>query len=307
MLELNSTFDDVRHFSCVSLCLRANKTCYSYMFNETSRECHLGSWVVPSRTLNSTIQGKLYSVGKYCNTNKTVSLQPDGNLSKCDICSCTGDCLSLGKLDVLGPVTSPVYESCRDVVTSDPRPVVTLTSGLVVMCDTVSDGGGWTIFQRRFSPLLSFNRGWDEYKYGFGNASMGEFYLGNENIYFLMTQKKYELRIDFTDDVNKTYVAKYSSFQILSECNNYRLLISGYSGNYRDSLPAHNNMSFSTYDRDNDISSGNCAQSFHSGFWFFNCLNANLNGVYGNWFVDGIYWDYVNKIYFTEMKMRAKI
>ncbi|XP_059164762.1 microfibril-associated glycoprotein 4-like [Physella acuta] len=297
--------NDLRHFSCVSLCLRSNKTCYSYMYNATSRQCHLGSWVVPSHTLNSTLQGKLYTVGKYCNTNKTVSLQSDGNLSYCDLCSCTGGCLSLGKLDVLGPVTSPVYDSCQEVVTSDPRPVVTLTSGLVVMCDTVSDGGGWTIFQRRFSPLLSFNRGWGEYKYGFGNASMGEFYLGNENIYFLMTQRNHELRIDFTDVMNQTYFAQYSSFQILSECDDYRMLINGFTGNCGDSLSYHNNMSFSTYERDNDITSTNCARDYQSGFWFLKCLTVNLNGVYGNPSFYGICWYNLERITFTEMKMKS--
>ena len=45
----------------------------------------------------------------------------------------------------------------------------------------------------------------------------------------------------------------------------YRLHIGGYSGNAGDSMNYHNHngMKFSTRDRDNDKSSGNCAQAYN--------------------------------------------
>ncbi|KAK0065208.1 BpsFReD13.1, partial [Biomphalaria pfeifferi] len=59
--------------------------------------------------------------------------------------------------------------SCRDVNTKDDRVVVTLASGLKVMCDTKTDGGGWIIFQRRINGKVDFYRNWQAYRDGFGD------------------------------------------------------------------------------------------------------------------------------------------
>ena len=54
-------------------------------------------------------------------------------------------------------------------------------------------------------PRESFNRNWDEYKFGFGDPSQ-EFWLGNENIYMLTRTNEYELRIELEDfDGNQRY------------------------------------------------------------------------------------------------------
>ena len=59
-----------------------------------------------------------------------------------------------------------------------------------------------------------------------------------------------------------------------------------------DSFNYHNNRQFSTKDRDNDESSGNCA-SARGAFWYGNCAHANLNGEYqgnGKYSVIGVWW-----------------
>lgn len=57
------------------------------------------------------------------------------------------------------------------------------------------------VIQRRGDyrgPRQSFNKDWEEYKYGFGDPDR-EFWLGNENIYMLTRSDDYELRIQLED------------------------------------------------------------------------------------------------------------
>uniref|UniRef100_A0A8D0L747 Fibrinogen C-terminal domain-containing protein n=1 Tax=Sphenodon punctatus TaxID=8508 RepID=A0A8D0L747_SPHPU len=183
---------------------------------------------------------------------------------------------------------------------------------ITVLCDMHTDGGGWTVFQRRVDGTVDFFLNWDAYKKGFGNR-MTEFWLGNDNIHMLTTLGKTELRIDLTDFVNKHVYAKYKSFRILGESDNYTLDIRDFiGGTADDSLSNQNNMPFSTRDRDNDQYEENCAVTFKGAWWYGSCHNSNLNGFY--WpghhgeFATGINWltgkghHYSYK--FTEMKLR---
>ncbi|XP_044574093.1 uncharacterized protein LOC26515246 isoform X2 [Drosophila ananassae] len=136
---------------------------------------------------------------------------------------------------------------------------------LKVYCEQETSEGGWTVIQRRNDfgePRENFNRDWADYKNGFGEPAK-EFWLGNENIYMLTNNEDYTLRIELEDfDGNKKY-AQYSHFKIHSEADYYKLEIDGYEGNAGDSLNdpwyGSNNSPFSTYNKDNDRSSLNCA------------------------------------------------
>uniref|UniRef100_A0A3Q1I9D8 Fibrinogen C-terminal domain-containing protein n=1 Tax=Anabas testudineus TaxID=64144 RepID=A0A3Q1I9D8_ANATE len=159
-----------------------------------------------------------------------------------------------------------------------------------VYCDMDTDGGGWTVIQRRVDGSVSFDRNWRDYRDGFGDLH-SEFWLGNDHIHDLSTQGDYSLRIDLEDWSHKHKHALYQSFLVEDEEHQYRLHLSGFSGTVQDSFSwYHDKQGFSTPD------SGNiCAEISHSGWWYNQCFYANLNGVYyrvsrGPLGPDGIVW-----------------
>ncbi|XP_035848808.1 fibrinogen C domain-containing protein 1-like isoform X1 [Sander lucioperca] len=146
---------------------------------------------------------------------------------------------------------------------------------LPVYCDMKTEGGGWTVFQRRRDGLVSFNRGWSEYRDGFGEPR-GEHWLGNQQLHLLSNQGHYSLRIELQDWSHVQRHALYHSFRIENEENHYRLHVSGFSGTVEDSFGwYHDQQGFSTPDTGNI-----CAEISHAGWWFHQCFYANLNGVY---------------------------
>ncbi|XP_071317956.1 microfibril-associated glycoprotein 4-like [Trachinotus anak] len=154
------------------------------------------------------------------------------------------------------------------------------TSAVQVYCDMTSEGGRWTVFQRRMDGTLNFYRPWDQYKLGFGSAA-GEYWLGLENLFHLTLEKKCELLVDMEDFEGNKVFARYSSFSIDPESLGYRLNVSGFTdGGAGDSLAFHNGQKFSTHDKDQDSSGTDCAAYSVGGFWYGNCFQANPNGVY---------------------------
>ncbi|KAL2086829.1 hypothetical protein ACEWY4_017888 [Coilia grayii] len=162
-------------------------------------------------------------------------------------------------------------------------------------------GGQWTVILKRVDGNLNFYRPWDMYKKGFGSVD-GEYWLGLETIFHLTWGAKYELRVDMEDFENGSAYTQYSSFSIDSENDGYKLRLSGYvDGGAGDSLTYVNGYKFSTYDKDQDGTSINCAETLHGGFWFYNCHQTCPTGLYkgkGNDGKDGISWySWKNKYY----------
>ena len=108
-------------------------------------------------------------------------------------------------------------------------------SPMQVFCDLITNGGGWTVFQKRLDGSVDFFRNWESYKNGFGDLN-GEFWLGNDNLHRLTFSDDVMLRVDMEDfDGNITY-AEYTTFQVADEADKYHILIGGYSGTAGDSL-----------------------------------------------------------------------
>ncbi|KAF1373438.1 hypothetical protein PFLUV_G00238860 [Perca fluviatilis] len=200
---------------------------------------------------------------------------------------------------------------CSDIYSNDnsrPSGVYTIypigpTSAVQVYCDMDSEGGRWTVFQRRMDGTVNFYRGWDQYKTGFGIAA-GEYWLGLQSLFYMTLRKKYELLVDMEDFEGNKVFARYSSFSIDAESSGYTLHVSGFiNGGAGDTLTyhnityRHNGMKFSTFDKDQDTyAGGNCARKYLGAFWYSNCFVTNPNGVY-RWGADstipgvGVQWN----------------
>ncbi|XP_006863884.1 PREDICTED: ficolin-2 [Chrysochloris asiatica] len=183
---------------------------------------------------------------------------------------------------------------------------------LTVLCDMHTEGGGWTVFQRRIDGSVDFYRDWAEYKKGFG-SQLGEFWLGNDNIHALTAQGTSELRVDLVDFQGNHQFATYSSFKMADESEKYKLVLGAFeAGSAGDSLMGHNNNFFTTKDQDNDQNGGNCAQLYKGAWWYSNCHVSNLNGQYlggsHSSFANGINWNTGKGYYYSykmsEMKLR---
>ena len=123
--------------------------------------------------------------------------------------------------------------------------------------------------------------------------------MGNDFIHALTNDPEISpttLRVELEDFEGNSVVAEYSTFRykdikqtknilislllfrIESERSNYRIWVSGYTGNATDSLSKHNGSGFSTYDNINDTAPKccPCVNSFGGGWWFYRWVNSRL-------------------------------
>ena len=178
---------------------------------------------------------------------------------------------------------------CLEILSRDP----TATSGtyqinvgdrqvqrmITVFCDMDNDGGGWTVIQRRVDGDQDFFRNYQTYAEGFGDLNH-EFWIGNENLHHMTSRRNYELHINLEDFNGETRFAHYQQFYVDSACNGFELNGDGFTGDAGDSLGGSFGQKFSTFDRDQDESGGNCAVRHHGGGWYKFCGFFNLNGLY---------------------------
>ena len=162
-----------------------------------------------------------------------------------------------------------------------------------------TDGGGWTVFQRRQDGSVDFYRYWIDYENGFGNLS-GEFWLGLSKIHRLTQKGPNTLRVDLKVASNNAAYAKYSIFSVGDNTTEYTLTVGGYSGTAPDSLAKHNGKKFTTRDNDNDDNGNNCAKEDSGAWWYHDCSSSSLNARY----TTDYYWSGFTPLRFSEMKTR---
>ncbi|KAH8040479.1 hypothetical protein HPB51_011175 [Rhipicephalus microplus] len=99
-------------------------------------------------------------------------------------------------------------------------------TGKVVYCDMETDGGGWTVIQRRGqfgNGAYYFYRNWTEYAEGFGDPSK-EYWIGNKALHALTEEGEgMELRILLRNHTGDGVAIEYDSFQVASEEEHFKL------------------------------------------------------------------------------------
>ena len=158
-------------------------------------------------------------------------------------------------------------------------------------CDTLTDGGGWLVIQRRKDGSENFQRLWWEYEMGFGSLT-GEFWFGLNALHCLTSQGQWELRIDLKLTNGTIIYLPYNKFAVGPATEQYPLTISGFSGYTTDPFHSHltptrhyqalNTMKFTTRDQDNDLwSNTNCAVhpnvDIRVGWWYNRCTDIFAN------------------------------
>ncbi|KFB41058.1 AGAP011223-PA-like protein [Anopheles sinensis] len=178
---------------------------------------------------------------------------------------------------------STPIRSCRHVTNQTGMYIInTDESTFNVLCEQNMFDGGWTVIQHRFDGSIDFYRNWTEYRNGFGKLN-GEFWLGLEFVHQITKTRPHELLVEIKDFHGNYGYAKYAGFEIGSETEQFKLKKLGrFSGTARDSMDLHKKQQFTTFDRDNDQGSGNCAVRWHGAWWYNYCHTSNLNGLYQN-------------------------
>ncbi|KAK2139921.1 hypothetical protein LSH36_1558g00003, partial [Paralvinella palmiformis] len=130
--------------------------------------------------------------------------------------------------------------------------------------------------------------------------------LGNEWVHLLTTNTSYRLRFDLVTYDHKWAHAEYSTFWIGSESDNYRLHVSGYSGNAGNALLAtsynnENGQTFKTTDRNKRT--GCCC----GGWWDAGCGLVRLTGRYELYevsFHSVVWYPFSKRLAYADMKIQ---
>ncbi|CAL1529046.1 unnamed protein product [Lymnaea stagnalis] len=157
------------------------------------------------------------------------------------------------------------------------------TDAFKVYCQ-MSQGTGITRLQARTNANIDFNRTWLDFKVGFEITDNSDFWLGNEYIHWITSSFPQVLMVQLSEGKTKTFQRYHKNFTMSDGANSYAVsYTTSWSKDddkiFMDGCWANTSIKFSTWDRDNDGSDVNCAQTHGAGFWFASdCGVCNPNG-----------------------------
>ncbi|XP_074660943.1 techylectin-5B-like [Tubulanus polymorphus] len=157
----------------------------------------------------------------------------------------------------------------------------------VTLCQMVK--GGTTIISNRVVDG-DFDKSWDQYKTGFdnGNPKLTSYWIGFDTLYPLLNQpslkRVYKLKIYILLNNNSKANLFFENFHVGSEASgNFTMTYSKMAPNVKwgDAMSSINGSQFSTRDKDHDSSPGkSCAQVMGGGWWYNDCTDASLHGLW---------------------------
>lgn len=135
-----------------------------------------------------------------------------------------------------------------------------------VFCNQTRGQGGWTVFQRKQSHSIDFNRNWTDYKNGFGNLSEN-FWLGLDKVHRLTRSDNYKLVV-YWKKGKDSFHYHFDQFEVESEEACYKVMVEG-SGSDWGPLKDSNGQSFATRDQDSNGHTGHmCVGKCGIGWWY---------------------------------------
>ncbi len=152
-------------------------------------------------------------------------------------------------------------------------------------CNSTKANSSWLVIQRKTSHI-AFSNTWKEYKHGFGDLN-SDYWLGLEKLHQITTLATTALLISYRESGSQPVVAEYESFKISNEATGYNLTLGRMISKTTNRLEFHNDMKFSTQDRDNDLDDISCASKYGGGWWYkggsgVSCISIDLNGNLNN-------------------------
>ncbi|XP_040076820.1 techylectin-5A-like [Ixodes scapularis] len=153
-----------------------------------------------------------------------------------------------------------------------------------VRCDMESDGGGWTVIQRRSRYEAQnnyFEKDIKHYESGFITQE-GASWIGLDNLHALTNfpNNQQALRIELTKiGQREPTVLLYRKFVVGSKQEGYKLTVADYEGPHQDALSYHKGQKFTIKKSMTQPADGDrCSARLSGGWWFKDCNEANLNG-----------------------------
>ncbi|XP_022798291.1 ficolin-2-like [Stylophora pistillata] len=136
-----------------------------------------------------------------------------------------------------------------------------------VFCNQKGSQGGWTVFQRKSSDSIDFNRDWIAYKNGFGNL-YGDFWLGLDKVHRLTKSDNYKLNLYWKMENSEVHRFRFDHFEVESEDTWYKLRVE-VSGNDWGPLKDSNGQTLTTGDQDSNGHTGyTCVKKCGIGWWY---------------------------------------